>query len=501
MLAKRLQSWSFSAKLLLLLWLATLPLVNPWVRGDGVGYYAYVHALLIRHDLNFQNEWQHANPSFRLSRVNPEGRVLPSQFTRTGHVGNHFAVGASMLWAPFLIVVHGAVLGFDHLGGSVAADGYSRPYLLAMALATAFYGFLALWLSFVLAREYFGDSASRIATLGIWFGSSLPVYMYFNPSWAHAQAAFTTALFLWYWHRTRASRTFRQWILLGFAGGLMLDVYYPNAVFLLLPLADALGAYRRMLPELGLKARELGRHFCSHLAFAVAVAVSYLPTLATREILYGNPFTFAAYGAQRWSWWDPAFASVLFSRDHGLLSWTPLLALALAGLFVFWRKDRRTAALLLLIFLAFDYLIACYQDWDGISSFGNRFFISLTPLFVIGLAALLDATRRWPGRRPWVWRGSCAVVGLLVVWNLGFIFQWGTQLVPERGPVSWRRVAANQFDVVPRVASKQLVRYFRNRSGMMRQIERRDVRGLNARPEGSPPAPPRTQEPPKATPD
>jgi len=490
--AKQSGLFSFRAKLLVLLWLVTLPLVNPWVRGDGVGYYAYVHAMLIRGDLNFQNEWLHGNPSFLLGRVDAGGHLNAEQFTANGHVGNHFAVGASILWAPFLIVVHGAVLALDHLGWHIPADGYSRPYLVTMALATAFYGFLALWLGFLMAREYFGEQTAFVATLGIWFGSSLPVYLYFNPSWAHAQAAFAVALFLWYWHRTRSARTLRQWILLGLIGGLMVDVYYPNGVLMLLPLGDALGAYRKTLPEARARAAEFGRLFASHLAFAVSAIVAYLPTLVTRDILYGTPFTFGAYDSQRWSWKAPALGSVLFSADHGLFAWTPLVAVAVVGLALFARRKRYPGAYLLLVFLAFYYLIACYGDWDGIASFGNRFFVSLTPVFVIGLAALLDAAWRWGGNRRLAWRGSCALVALLAAWNLGFIFQWGTQLVPARGPVSWRQVAYNQVKVVPQEAAGQLARYFRNRRGMMRQIEQRDVKRLEATPGASTPAPPKT---------
>jgi hypothetical protein len=38
--------------ILLLLFLCTLPLVNPIVHGDGVGYYAYVRAPLIEQSLD-----------------------------------------------------------------------------------------------------------------------------------------------------------------------------------------------------------------------------------------------------------------------------------------------------------------------------------------------------------------------------------------------------------------------------------------------------------------
>ena len=45
-------------RILLILFLCTLPLVNPIVHGDGVGYYAYVRAPLIEHNFRF-----HTRPS------------------------------------------------------------------------------------------------------------------------------------------------------------------------------------------------------------------------------------------------------------------------------------------------------------------------------------------------------------------------------------------------------------------------------------------------------
>src|SRR6266699_6647090 len=53
-----------SERLLLLLWILSLPLLNPIVHGDGVGYYAYARALLIQHNLRFEEDWRHANLNF-----------------------------------------------------------------------------------------------------------------------------------------------------------------------------------------------------------------------------------------------------------------------------------------------------------------------------------------------------------------------------------------------------------------------------------------------------
>lgn len=478
---------SSRAKLLVILWLITLPLMNPWVRGDGVGYYAYIHALLIRGDLDFREEWLHGNQTFLLSRTDAEGRLKPSQFTPNGHVANHFSAGPSILWAPFLIPVHGAVLALDRLGARIPADGYSRPYRVAMGVATAFYGFLALWLAFVMAREKFGERIALVATLGIWFGSSLPVYMYFNPSWAHAMAAFTVALFVWYWRRSGARRSLRQWIWLGLIAGLMLDVYYINAVLLLLPLADILGNWRRGFGTSAGGSRDWRSVAGGPVLFALAAVAAFLPTLVTRQIIYGSALH-TGYG-ERWYWTSPIPLKVLFSADHGLFSWTPILAVSVAGLFVYWRRDRREGGLLLLAFLGFLYLISCYQNWDGIASFGNRFFVSLTTVYVLGLAALLDGLARRSTGKAIAWEAGCLVIALLVLWNLGFIFQWGTQLIPERGPISWKQMAYNQVAVVPRNAGDQLKQYFTNRGGMMRGIETRDVKSLEIHPETAPSRP------------
>ncbi len=141
-------------KFLLLIFLITLPALNPWVRGDGVGYYAYARALLIEHNLNFEYDWLHANPGFRLGRMDNDGHFRTEEYTATHHLKNHFSVGPAILWAPFLAAVHGVILALNHFGGHFQADGYSRPYRVTMAVATAGYGFAGLCFSFALARQY-----------------------------------------------------------------------------------------------------------------------------------------------------------------------------------------------------------------------------------------------------------------------------------------------------------------------------------------------------------
>src|ERR1035438_1490608 len=125
--------------------------------------------------------------------------------------------------------------------------------------------------------------------------------------------------------------------------------------------------------------------------------------------------------------------------------------------------------------LAFYLLIVCYPDWDGISSYGNRFFVSLTAPFILGLSVLLDrAANAFRSSRAALMAAS-SLVACLVLWNMAFMFQWGTHLVPARGPIVWSEMIYNQLFVVPREISAKLQTYLFHRTNLMRHIEERDM--------------------------
>jgi hypothetical protein len=67
---------------------------------------------------------------------------------------------------------------------------------------------------------------------------------------------------------------------------------------------------------------------------------------------------------------------------------------------------------------------------------------------------------------------------------LAFVFQWGTHLVPARGPIVWSEMIHNQFFIVPREMSGKARNYLFHRSNVMRQIEQRDIEQMD-----KPPAP------------
>ena len=225
------------------------------------------------------------------------------------------------------------------------------------------------------------------------------------------------------------------------------------------------------------------REFLKNVAFAVVVFAAFLPTLVAKKIIYGSYFTFGY--EHLWSLNSPAILKVCFSADHGLFSWTPITIPAVIGMWLLRRRNQILGLYCIIVFASFLYLIGCYTDWDGLSSFGNRFFVSLTVLFILGLAGFVDYFARiWNEQRAWL--VAQAVTILLILWNFGLIFQWGTHLIPARGPISFREAAHNQVTVVPVQMAGTLKRYLTHRGQLMGNIEQEDVRQLKShRPDNS----------------
>lgn len=467
----RLVTFSGYWKALIILFLLTLPFLHGEVEGDGIGYYAHLRSPLIDHNLAYATDWKDPHLIERLAYPrdwkdphevdrNLMKHVWENPVRRPGHVPNYFSVGPAILWSPFLVSTHVVMLTLSHLGVHVAPDGKSRPYMAVMAMATALYGFAGLCIAFSIARRFVDERWAFWATVGVWFGTSLPVYMYVHPSWPHAPSAFATSLFLWYWLRTRQARTGRQWLILGLLAGLMIEVYYLHVAFLLAPLWEAACAYVVLWRDRADGLNRTGKILRLHLLGVLGALVALLPTFITRQIVFGSPFSVGPYSLRLWNWSAPAFGKVLFSASHGLLVFTPIVLLAFLGFFYLYRLNRTVGTICLSVVLAFYGLVSSYPGWSGVFGFGNRYFVSLTPLFVLGLAcALAFAERWWRDHR----RASLRLVPLIlifVIWNLGLVYQWCTYLMPTRSAVYWDEVIYTQFREVPMLALHDLVAKF-----------------------------------------
>ena len=348
--------------------------------------------MLIEHRLDFTKDWLAANTSFRMGRIGSRREISDrSEYTATGHLDNHFSVGPAILWSPFLVVAHGGVLLYDHFGGQIPADGFSKPYLWRWLLGTALYGFLALLISFLAGAKICFRALGVSCHAGHLvreFAAGVHVLQSFVVPCAvglhggavslvldsHARGADVVAM-----DDSRGDRRADD--------GCVLRERSPAA-------AAAAGIARRLLESVQGDAAEADRrHFLRERGFRRSAVRSVSANAGHKEDHLRQLLEFRLRGAlvleiRRHS------SKSCFSADHGLFSWTPILILAADRAF---HSCGDTIVMLALysiaVFAAYLYAIGCYQDWDGLSSFGNRFFVSLTPIFVLGSGGVLRLAR------------------------------------------------------------------------------------------------------------
>ncbi len=443
--------------LLTLLFACSLPAVTARLySSDEVEYYSYLRSLWFDLDVSFENEYQYFY-DHRIAQSEDFHHTFLELETPAGRRINYGTLGCAVLWAPFYAVADAGVRIARLFGAGVAADGYARPYVAAVAYGSACYGFATILLGIAAARRLLGTAPLGPA-LAVWAGTPILFYMYVAPPFSHACSAFAVALFVTVWLHVRRSWTARGAAALGLAGALVAMVREQDALFLVAPALDYLltaAATRHG------RARPARDAILTAAAGALAFAAGYLPQLIAYQALNGRPRP-SELVTRKMNWASPHALQVLASPEHGFLIWTPLAALALGGLVLLAVRgaaDRRRVGCGLLLMAALQvYVSGAVASWTVAGAFGQRRFVALTLLLIVGLATLAAAART-PARRA----ALAAAMILCVWWNVALMAEFGTRLM-DRQRLEPRRNAYDAFVTLPRRAPELAYRYLLRRS-------------------------------------
>jgi hypothetical protein len=276
------------------------------------------------------------------------------------------------------------------------------------------------------------------------------------PPFSHAVSAFGVALFVNVWLHVRQTWSPGGVFVLGLVAALLAMIREQDVFVALAPALD-FALRRGRFWELGVA--KLG---VSAAAGVAGFAAGYLPQLLAYNALNGYPGP-ASHVTRKMFWYAPHGWDVLFSPNHGFFFWTPLALLAIAGLVLLAVRtsgDTRRIALVALIMVASQvYVAGSVASWTVAGAYGQRRFVCLTAVLVMGLAALFGAFAR---NAPKGARYIRVLAALCVWWNIALMFQFATGLM-DRQRMEPGRNAYHAFVTVPLEAPSLIVRYLTNR--------------------------------------
>jgi hypothetical protein len=324
------------------------------LEADAKGYYAYLPAIFIYHDLHFgfhdSIERNYADPNtFYDYRTQHDGKVI-----------NKYYAGTALAGLPFFLAAHTVT---KLTGG--AADGYSKLYQVFVNIAALFYLFAGLIYTRNLLRSFqASDNTVGFILLVMVFGTNLFYYAVVEPGMSHVYSFAFICAFAYYARKYFLTLNAKFVYLCAILLGITILIRPVNAIALLaLPF---IAGSREKLAE-GLKAAPLV------IPLMLVSALVFIQPLI--YWLQCGSFFVYSYGKEGFNWLNPQVLPFLFGFKKGVFIYTPVLLASMAGFIYLWQKDRFRFYTLLGFSAVLVYVLSSWWNWWYGGSFGSRVMI------------------------------------------------------------------------------------------------------------------------------
>ena len=354
---------------------------NNWkniILSDGKGYYAYLPAVFIYHDLHL-NFFDSIEKTYYYKNTYYDYRASDA----AGHVVDKYYSGTAVLMLPFFLQAHALTKATNG-----AADGYSRLYPIFINGAAIFYLLAGLFfLKRLLSLHTENKTIVSFVLVAFVFGTNLFYYAIVEPAMSHVYSFFCVTALLFYFKNYSLSHRNSSLYLFTLFWGLIILIRPVNEIILL------------ALPFLCKDLREFQQTIkliFKNIFLVTKCLLIFLVVISIQFIIYKietGHFFVDTYSQEHFNWLHPEFVNILFSYKKGLFIYTPLVFLSCAGLIILFKQNRYQFFTFLGFFILLTYLLSAWWCWYYGGSFGLRAYIEFYALFAILLTVTLNTIR------------------------------------------------------------------------------------------------------------
>lgn len=357
------------------------------IMSDGKGYYAWLPAIFIYHDLHF-----HFFDQIEKEKYFSQNHYYDYRMTIDDKVINKYYAGTALAMLPFF--------GIGHLMSAITGeplDGYSSPYTSVINLAAICYlTFGLLFLSKLLKTYQIRQNYRTLILFAIVFGTNVFYYTVVEFAMSHVYSFAFATTFLYFSRQYFLRHTASDLLIAGFMLGMITLIRPVNVIILLVVpfLAGSWNIFQNGVKEV--------RHHWAGFCFSVLLFVT---VLSVQAIIYriqtGHPWIYS-YGQEKFYFNHPHILAILFSYKKGLFLYTPLLFISLAGLYFLWKQNRFSALWLFGFLFLLTYVLSSWWMWYYGGSFSSRVFIEYFGLFAVMLGVTLERLTKKTPRKIYI---------------------------------------------------------------------------------------------------
>ncbi|TNE48815.1 MAG: hypothetical protein EP344_18435 [Bacteroidetes bacterium] len=390
-----------------ILYVAAFFIGNRWPTlahtGDAWGYYAHLPSVLLYSDVGNYDKTIAATAANSPGYVDPRIDKYGIRTTPTGKYIIKYPVGVAILEAPFFGIAH-ILTKLDD--GTYAPDGFSRPYMLWTGLSGIFYVLLGFFLLWKILNRYFPAAVSRTLILLLAFGTNLFYFSVYNNLMSHSFLFFLHAAVIWASIRFWERQTLINAVMVGAAVGFVAITRTQELIIAAVPVLWGLTGWSSVRERLLFFRQNWKWPAIAALAFFLTA----LPQLWYWKAVSGS-WVYFSYQGETFDFRHPHIWQGLTSFRNGWLVYTPVMLLALAGLFRL-RKVTPDAWWPFWVFFPLHlYVTYSWWCWYYINGLGSRPMVETYALLALPLGAFWTWGRQHAWKKVFNW-----AVFLFVVW-------------------------------------------------------------------------------------
>ncbi len=349
------------------------------VEADGKGYYAYLPAVFIYHDLNFGFFEKIEMEKYYNKNIFYDYRSYSNNKTI-----DKYYCGTALTVMPFFLIAH----SLSYFYGN-DTDGFSKLYMVFVSVAALFYlliGLIFLNSSFnIFEIKEWQKSLILFASV---FGTNLFYYTVSEPGMSHVYSFAFVSMFFYY--SLKYFRTFKKKFVpaLSIIAAIIILIRPVNGLIILIwPFAAG-------------SLEQLKKGIINIFKYKKVLIISsflFLGILSIQFIIYkistGSFFVYS-YTEEGFNFFDPHFIDILFSYKKGLFLYTPIFILSFTGAFYLWKSQRFSFYSWFAFFIIITYILSSWWNWYYGGSFSSRVYVEFIPLFMVLLAIALNKIRK-----------------------------------------------------------------------------------------------------------
>lgn len=373
---------------------------------DASSYYSYLPSAFYYHgSFEFFNGYENFMP-----------------YTRQGKHYPKYTYGVALLESPFYFIAY-----FKAFLSGQSMEGFNSSFAEAIRWGGFLYVLTGLFFLRKFLLHFFNEAVTTLTLFGVLFGSMLFVYTFSECEISHAYLFFLFSLLLYFTLKWHQKPGYFYSLCLAVTLAIISIVRFTDIyIFLFFIFWDI-----KKPADINRKLKLFLKQFRHIILFPLVGFLFWIPQFIFWKHYLGS-YLYDPYINEFFYWKDPQILNILFSYRKGWITYTPIVLLALAGIF-FIKKDVPLSRLSFVFVVALTvYVFSCWWDWNYGGCFGNRAFCPLIAPLAIPIASLLERVLYqsfFPLIKQW-----CAAVVLFFVFscvflNMGQTYQYEEQQI------------------------------------------------------------------------